>query len=480
MKKIFKYLNLFIVSTLIMISGTLVVNAASASINIISGTSRIVVGKEFTVTIKISSGGLLGSWEFTPSYDSKKLKLLSDGSHVVDFGDGKIKSKSYTYKFKAIGTGSSNISVKSAGALAWDESKLSLSIGSKTIKVITQAELEASYSKVNTLKSLSVDGLELSPSFKSDTLNYTANADSNTTSVNVKCSVTDSKASVSGCGNHDVSEGDNKINIVVTAENGSTRTYTVTINVTDPNPIEVEIDNNKYVVVKRESNLECPSDYEKKEITINDQKIPAFYNELNNFTLVGLKNSDGDIKLFLYDEKNNKYSFYSEVKLNQIKIYPLDIDKDFGSTYKKTNVKINDIEFQAMKTDNSNYSIVHARNLGDGKNDYYIYDEKLNTLITYSSEFENLYKEKSDSYKKIIFILLAESCVVVLILICMLFSKIKKDKKRKKIMIDIEKDIKKNKEDERIKKEKKEKNNKKDKDKKKNKEEDQELEKDDE
>ena len=295
MKKIFKYLSLIIVSTLIMISGTIVVNAASASISITSGTSRIVVGKEFKVTIKISSSGLLGSWEFTPSYDSKKLKMISGESSIADVGDGKIKSKSYTYKFKAIGTGISNISVKSAGALAWDESKLSLSIGSKTIKVITQAELEASYSKVNTLKSLSVDGLELSPSFKSDTLNYTANADSNTTSVNVKCSVTDSKASVSGCGNHDVSEGDNKINIVVTAENGSTRTYTVTINVTDPNPIEVEIDNNKYVVVKRESNLECPSDYEKKEITINDQKIPAFYNELNNFTLVGLKNSDGDI-----------------------------------------------------------------------------------------------------------------------------------------------------------------------------------------
>ena len=127
MKKIFKYLSLIIVSTLIMISGTIFVNAASASISITSGTSRIVVGKEFKVTIKISSSGLLGSWEFTPSYDSKKLKMISGESSIADVGDGKIKSKSYTYKFKAIGTGSSNISVKSAGALAWDESKLSLS-----------------------------------------------------------------------------------------------------------------------------------------------------------------------------------------------------------------------------------------------------------------------------------------------------------------------------------------------------------------
>ena len=55
MKKLFKYLSLIIVSTLIMISGTIVVNAASASISITSGTSRIVVGKEFKVTIKISS-----------------------------------------------------------------------------------------------------------------------------------------------------------------------------------------------------------------------------------------------------------------------------------------------------------------------------------------------------------------------------------------------------------------------------------------
>ena len=50
MKKVFKYLSLIIVSTLIMISGTLVVNAASASISVTSGTSRIVVGKELAVT----------------------------------------------------------------------------------------------------------------------------------------------------------------------------------------------------------------------------------------------------------------------------------------------------------------------------------------------------------------------------------------------------------------------------------------------
>lgn len=461
MRKTFKYLNLLIVTTIIMISSTLVVNAASATISVNSGTSKIIVGKEFTVTIKISSNDLLGSWEFTPSYDTKKFKKLSGEDTVADVGDGKIKSKSYTYKFKAIGTGSGNITVKSYGALGWDESKLSLSVGSKSVRVITQAELEASYSKVNTLKSLSIDGLELSPSFKSDVLNYSVSADSNTTSVNIKCSLSDSKASVNGCGNHDVSEGDNKINIVVTAENGSTKTYTIAINVSDPNPIEVEIDNQKYGVVKRESNLECPSDYEKKEIKINDQNIPAFYNELNDFTLVGLKNSDGDIKLFLYDEKMKSYSLYNEVKLDQLKIYPLNMDKKFASEYKLTNIKINDIEFQAMKSENSNYSIIHAKNLNNGKDDYYIYDEKLNTLITYSNEFENVYKEKSDSYKNIIFILLAESCVVVLILIIMLFSKIRKDKKRKKIMLDIQKDIKNNKEEERIKKEKKEKNNKK-------------------
>jgi hypothetical protein len=53
------------------------VKAASATISVSSSTSKVVVGNTFTVTIKISSSTSLGSWEFTPSYNTKLFKLTS-------------------------------------------------------------------------------------------------------------------------------------------------------------------------------------------------------------------------------------------------------------------------------------------------------------------------------------------------------------------------------------------------------------------
>ena len=50
------------------------VSAASASIHVSSSTNRIVVGKTFTVNVKVSSSNTIGTWEWTMSYDTKKLK----------------------------------------------------------------------------------------------------------------------------------------------------------------------------------------------------------------------------------------------------------------------------------------------------------------------------------------------------------------------------------------------------------------------
>ena len=110
MNKTFK--KLFIFLTLILIF-PLHIFASSASINVSSSVSKVVVGKTFNVTVKISSSEVLGSWEWTIEYDKSKFKLLSGQQTVADYGNGSKKSSSYTYSFKAIASGSGNISVKS-------------------------------------------------------------------------------------------------------------------------------------------------------------------------------------------------------------------------------------------------------------------------------------------------------------------------------------------------------------------------------
>ena len=352
MKKIIKFFCLLIIILSFTFLNMINIKAASATISVSSSTSRVVIGNTFNVTIKISSSSSLGAWEWTIDYDKKKLQLISGEANVADvFEKENTKSKSYTYKFKAIGTGSSKISVKSYGALDTSENSLSLSISSKTISVITQAELEATYSKNNNLKSLSIDGLKLEPSFSKNTTDYKVEANANTEEIKINASLDDSKSSLTGTGTHKVSEGDNKFKIVVTAENGSTKTYTITISVKDPNPINIKINDEELTVVKRESSLEAPEEFEKTTIEINEQKVPGFYNETNDITLVGLKDANGEIGLYIYNKDSNNYSKYTEVSMNDIKLLPLEIEDSFSANtnlidnnkndYFKTKININ-------------------------------------------------------------------------------------------------------------------------------------------
>lgn len=413
------------------------VSAASASIQVSSSTNRIVVGKTFTVNVKVSSSNTIGTWEWTMSYDTKKLKLVSGPSTVKDYGDSKIKSKTYTYKFKAIATGNASVSVKSAAVYDYKTEKtMSLTKGTKNINIITQAQLEASYSKNNNLKSLSIDGLKLSPTFNKNTTEYKAEAGSNTEKIKVTATKEDSKASISGTGEHSVTEGDNKIKVSVAAENGSTKTYTIIVTVKDPNPITVKINDNEYTVVKRESKLEAPKSFEKTTVTINDQNIPGFYNETNDFTLVGLKDTEGNINLFIYDKENNEYKPYSETILNQSKIYPLPLDKEIKG-YTKSTITINNIEFEAYENDNKEFYIIHAKDLETGKDNYFTYDKINNTIIRFHEEEQKQDElkecnDKNQEYQKMLMLLFGETIIIFIILICILISKISKTKKRKK------------------------------------------------
>lgn len=417
----------------ISLCGIIKVNAASANISVSSNTNKIVVGNTFTVNVKISSGTALGSWEWIIDYDSKRFKLVSGESTVADvYQNANTKSKTYTYKFKAIGSGSGKISVRSAGAIDISENSMSLSIGSKTITVITQAELEASYSKNNNLSSLSVEGFNLTPGFDKNTTEYSVVVPSNTEKVKVFATAEDKKTSIAGAGEISVIEGDNKVQVVATAENGSTKTYIITITVKDENPINVTINNKNLTVVKRNSLLSPPTNYEVKEITINDIKVPAFYSKVNNYYLVGLKDDKGTINLYIYNEKDNTYTQYKETTLNQLLFQPLPMDKTFED-YEKSKITINDNEFESYTLKGSDYHIIHAKELNTGKDNYYLYDTNSKTAIIYTDEQTEIYKEANTKYLQIIMLLGAETVIVFLVLLIIILVSIIKKSKRKKL-----------------------------------------------
>lgn len=410
--------------------------AASGKINV-SGTSTVVVGNNVTVTVTLSSSTLIGSWEMSLNYDKNYLQLRSatsesNGIRMAASTATGVKSKSYTFTFKTLKKGSTSVSVGGYLAYAYaDLSEISLSSNSKKINIITQAELEASYSKNNNLASLGVEGFTLTPEFNANTLEYSVTVPEDTKNVNLTGTVQDKKASITGVGVQQVNQGNNKFLVTVKAENGSEKTYTINVDVKDENPIEVTVGDKKYTVVKIKENLPIASLYNEYSIKINEFDIPAYKNDYTGLVLVGLKDTEGNISLFIYDDENNSYKEYSELKSSQITIYPLKPEENIEG-YKKGNVKIQDIDVEGFYlNEDSDFFVIYGVNVETGDKGFYMYDKKMQTLIKYNDELSSLLSEKIKLYTYIIIGFISLSVVMLIIIIVLVCKKGKKKKRGK-------------------------------------------------
>ena len=439
MKKL-KVFLLGIISLLVLPS---IVNAASGKISV-TGTSSAVVGNRVTITVTLSSSTAIGSWEMALNYDKSYLQLVSStaesgGTKMLGYTTtlSGVKSKSYTFVFKTLKTGNTRVSVSSYLAYAMDESEMSLTSSSKSIRIMTQAELEASYSKDNNLKGLSVtvgeESFDLEEEFAKDTLEYHVTVPTGTTMVNVTATKNDSTASVDGDGEIEVTEGLNTIPIVVTAQNGDEKTYTLIVNVEDQNPIEVAIDGKNYTVVKSDSLLTAPAAFTATTVEIDGFQIPAFVNEAVGYTLVGLKDEEGNISYYRY--QNGEYSLYNELTSKSYTLVPVAFDTELD--YIKTAVEINGATMDAYKySEDSNLYIINAINLETGKTNLYLYDKESEAAILFDESFINSANQTIQYYTYVI-IAFAGALFLMLILIFGLLHSTKK--KQKKINQFIEK-----------------------------------------
>lgn len=80
------------------------------------------------------------------------------------------------------------------------------------------------------LKSLTVEGFSLSPSFSADVLEYSMQVEMETEKLNITAEAENEKATVKIEGNETLAEGENIVKIIVTAEDGTTtKTYTIKV-----------------------------------------------------------------------------------------------------------------------------------------------------------------------------------------------------------------------------------------------------------
>lgn len=412
MKRI-KWFSFLVVAFLI---GAVNVNAASFSVT--ADKKNVVVGNNVNVTVTVNGAA---GWEYCVTYDSSLFKLVSSksdmGNQCVKTGSTLIGYKTVTYTFKSLKSGTGTFGL--SGANAYDDHAVSVQStkGSVSVSAKTQAEIIASYSDNANLKSLGVDGYELNPSFNKDTLEYSLVVENNIESVNISANKADANASISGAGTKELSEGNNKFEIVVTAQKGNTKTYVINIERKELEPVYVSIDKNTYSLVRKEAALPELTGFTKTTVNISDTEIPALYSEITKYMVVGVKDSEGNITTYIYD--NDKYIKYNEFTFSVAKLYFKDVlNKELPKGYNKVELTINNTKVVGYKVDNkSKTALVYGVNVETGDEGLYVYDSKLNTVTTYDNSYQEYLEHKNMImlYISIIFISLFVVIFVVFV-----------------------------------------------------------------
>lgn len=182
-----------------------------------------------SVTVKVSEKNNSNTTKSTTE-ESKEPSFTKTNQTVYATGDVNVRS-SYSTSSSSVGSLKKGDSVTRIGVGSNGWSKVTFNGKTAYINssylTTTKPKEEKSINKA--LKSLAVEPAGLDPEFNKDTTNYTLTVEQDVTSLKINAEAEDEKAKVSISGNENLQEGDNTVKIVVTAEDGTARTYTIIV-----------------------------------------------------------------------------------------------------------------------------------------------------------------------------------------------------------------------------------------------------------
>ena len=393
------------------------VNAANAAINLQASDTNILEGESFNLNVNITSSSNLGYYEYTLDYDNSKLKLVRGTNYNVNrANDSSTKKFTNTFKFTALDSGTSVISVKSYAVLDFKDKNLDVSVKPATIKV-SKSNNNTNTGSLN-LSALEIEGYDISPKFTPSTTKYKLTIKDNISQINVLAESEDPHAVLKGTGKISLDEKENEVKIIV-SNNGKSKTYTINVILDKSSNLSVNVDNTSYFLLKDASNLEIPKGFKEKELTIDDEKIIGLYNENLDITLVGLIDEDDNINLYIYNVDSNTFTPYIELTFNTISFFPLS-EKDVPSNYSKYTVTIDNTDISCYKlTSDSKFCLVYGVNTETGDEGWYSYNEDEGTIQKYNLDIDTFYENKIQNTQILIYILAGTTLlfgVVVIIL----------------------------------------------------------------
>ena len=391
-------------------------NVYAAGLGISANSKSVVTGGSVKVTV--SASGIAG-----------RFSVTSSNSGVLSGGEASVwlENDSKTYTFSAKSVGSATITITPINAAFSDGSGKVTSAKSVTINVVKPREK----SNNNNLKSLSVEGFEITPAFNRDTLEYSLEVGDEVESIKINANMEDGYGHATGTGDFELAEGTNTFEIKGVSETGLEKVYKLTVNVKDNNPINETFEGKTYSLVKRASSLVLPECLNKElfvetKVEIEGTQIPAYISETLGFGLVGLKDDKGTIYLFkLIDGKiDKKYEILNSTGIN---IEFIDA-KNIPEGYSKTVIDVNGKEYTVYQNEYKNYALIYGKNIESGKENWYVYDINEKTIQSYKDEEikklnEEIKNEKAKNNILLISIAGVSGIFLIIIIIEIVFNR---------------------------------------------------------
>ena len=343
-----------------------------------NGTIQIVDGS-MTGNPKTFSGSVT----VTPTSTGTITVAISDSSNAVL--NGSYVSVGGSRKITVSNKQSSSNSSSSSSNNSSSSSNNSTSSSNTT----TTQEPEVKKSSEKNLSSLSVSEGTLSPKFSSGTTTYKVDLTSETESLTISAKAKDSKAKVSGTGKKELKIGENNFTVTVTAEDGSKKTYTISVYVTEKPTQFVKLGDQNLGILNDLSKTDVPKGFEKSTIKIDNKDVTALQNKDMGLTLLYLQNEDDSTGFYIYDVDNNKVlSKYQTVAVNGKTYVLMDAPDNLEAIQdlKTATIKIGDVELSGWKFEDealSHYTLVYLMNDAGEKN-LYMYEATEGTLQKYT------------------------------------------------------------------------------------------------
>lgn len=323
--------------------------ASSATIDFGTDENSIKAGQTFTLTVIVdSSDGNIGNVEARITYDEEMLEVVSSDDYVNgnagllvinDNSDDSDNNKNYNIKFKALKKGSVKIQVSDSPVVYDfdDDSQMTVKTNELNLTIGASADANAD----STLAILDVNEGTLEPEFSPDVTSYSLTVPYETEKLYIDAQAADvQNAKVNVVGNDSLKVGANSVIVSVTAEDGSSTDYSISViketqdDTIQPGTIEAVIqgtdftvyedaegndfiqNGTTYQVIELDDDSIIPAGFVKTKLTIyNKISITAYtyQNDLDNeYLLIYCQNVESkDTGFYQYDRVKKTLQRYS-------------------------------------------------------------------------------------------------------------------------------------------------------------------------